>query len=108
MTRSKAVKAINNKICNSAPGLYSDEYWNGFNRVHLALKEVTHELNVSCNLNNSKYEQDETDKMPSRKKWVFLVEGYRWKEPIVVVVIASGAGTISAPLDRYDIVTYAS
>jgi len=108
MTRNKAVKAINNKICGAAPGLYSDEYWNGVSKVHLALKEVAHELNVSCNLNNSKYEQDEADKVPSRKRWVYLVEGYRWKEPIAIVIIASGAGTISDPLKQYDIIAYAS
>ena len=99
----KQIKKINKAICGAAKGIYNDESWLGY-------QIVTHELSKVCEANqmeweliSSDYSQDENGNL-CRKVWRFRVtdgqrEGFG-------VIVAAGAGTVSDPLSRYDIVAY--
>ncbi len=101
MTRSQIVKQTNQKICGLSKGIFSDEYWNG-------IKPITDYLNESEHgfyLNNTTYKHD-ANGIPFRKEWVYISEST--KNPINVLVIASGAGSVVDPLSKYDVIAYAS
>ncbi len=107
MRRSEAVQKINAIICDSAKGLFSDECWEGISIARKSLEAISHELELFCVLNNTKYETAEGDLTPTRKRWVYVAEGYGWKEPIIILIMACGAGTVSDPLSKYDVISYA-
>ena len=101
----KQSNKINSVICGCAPGIFSDSFWNGKNMVLSALEKVCNENGMEWHIEGSHYRHDENNK-PIAKKWLFKVsdgqrEGYG-------VIIASGAGSVSEPLLKYDIVSYVS
>ena len=109
MVRSQIVRKINSQICGLSKGFYTDDYWAGVQYIQNSFKELEKLLNVDIILNNSKYENYE-DIMPTSKRWVYLVDSKerKFKNQIMIVIIASGAGTVSDPLSKYDVISYAS
>jgi len=101
MTRSQLIKKINKKICGLAPGFYSDNFWAGHRIVDNALLSIE---GVNVTLNNSRYDNDDKG-VPIAKRWIY--EATDGQKSCYVIIIASGAGTVSDPLSRYDIVSYA-
>ncbi len=101
MTRSQIVKQTNRKICGLCKGFFTDECWNGIKPITDYLNESEHEFY----LNNATYKHD-ADGIPIRKEWVYISEST--KKPIMVLIIASGAGSVNDPLSKYDVIAYAS
>jgi len=96
---------VNSVICGCATGIFFDDYWIGKDRVLSALDKVCNENGMGWHIEESHYIHDDDNK-PIAKKWIFKVydderEGYG-------IIIASGAGSVSDPLSRYDIVSYVS
>jgi hypothetical protein len=106
MTRNQIVKKINKTICNASPGLFSDEYWLGIKRVQDKIEDLSKALSVDIEFNNTRYESEPGQNIPYRKRWIYTVEGF--KVPIVVLIMACGAGSVSDPLSKYDVIAYAS
>ena len=101
MTRSQITKQVNRKICGLSKGIFSDEYWNGIKPITDFLNDSEHEFY----LDSAVYKHDENG-TPIRKEWVYKSDAT--KKPVVVLIIASGAGTVSDPLSKYDVICYAS
>jgi len=101
MNRNQIVKQVNKKISGLAKGLFTDEYWQGVNIITDALEE----MNLDFTLYHNTYIHAD-DGTPIGKRWYY--ESLVTKKPILVVIIASGAGTVKDPLSKYDIISYAS
>ena len=96
-------KKINNSICGTSPGIFSDEYWNGVKRVWDALDNVCKRDGLVWAIEGSKYDTDDNGSL-CRKTWQFSVsDGQRQS---IGVVVAAGAGSVSDPLSKYDVVSY--
>ncbi len=101
---NQQAKSIANKIIPKTPGFYSDNSWEGIQKIWQAFNEA----GLNWSMTDSKYDQDKRS-VPTRKTW--QVEIYftnnKGKETILYgTVVAAGAGTIDDPLSRYDITAY--
>lgn len=106
MKKDKARKRVNNLFSEYTRGFFSDDYWR---QVHKIFK-VLDENDISYTLIKSFYDHDENG-TPNSKTWVFEIRFLNEKnEPISLYgrVVASGAGSVKNPLDRYDVVAYVS
>jgi len=101
MTHKQLVRKINEAICGIAPGIFHDEHWVGFQKVHNALLALS---GVEVHLEFVFYDHDER-RNPCRKTWGFTV--FDGKNTASVTVVAAGAGSVDVPLSCYDIVAYA-
>jgi hypothetical protein len=84
--------------------LYKDDYWRGPNDIFKVFDE---ELNVSWHLEKTEYRKRPEDDMPTSKVWdytITFVNNKGKEQKIGGQVIASGAGSVKDPLDRYDVV----
>ena len=84
--------------------MYSDESWQGVNKVWKAFDE----LGLDWNMTESYYGSGQYDKTvpPERKTWKFEINftNQRGRQNIMYGVLgAAGAGSVSDPLSRYDI-----
>ena len=105
MQRAKLVKLINKKITGIANGFFNDDFWHGHNIIVNAIKELEQEYKLDFYLASANYFHSD-EGIPIGKKWIHQ---YDFKKiPIVITIIASGAGTVKDPLSVYDIVAYAS
>jgi len=102
-TRGQIVKQINNKICGMSKGIFSDEYWNGIKPITEYLDTCGHEFY----LDRAEYNHD-ANGTPNQKSWMYKLDIPNYKIPVMVLIIAAGAGTVKDPLSRYDVVCYAS
>ena len=86
-------------------GFFSDEYWDGVKQATTALRAAGYDWDIT----SSRYEHDEDGK-PLRKVWTFEIrpEGDHAFKPFQGVLVASGAGSVADPLDRYDVTGYVS
>ena len=101
MTRQQLIKKINKRICGLAPGFFSDNFWAG---ERIVSKELHCIEGVNVTLNNTQYQNDDKG-TPIAKRWIYdVTDG---QKSCYVIIIASGAGTVTEPLSRYDIVSYA-
>lgn len=100
--------AIANKVIQSAKlqGLFADDHWEPVQRIWSALTKAGIDFSQEKNW----YEKDKQGN-PSSKTWTFQVN---WKgpndKPLTAYgrVVASGAGSVREPLDRYDVTAYVS
>lgn len=108
MTRSQAVRKINQAISGAAKGFFIDDYWSGVRLVEGKLTESCNTLGFNWNTLNAAYEKE--DGVDVRKRWTYYVDRGLGdeKNPIIVTCVASGAGSVQDPLAMYDIVAYAS
>lgn len=100
-TKAKLRKAVNKAVSNAAPGIFSDEYWHGYNQVVDALSKVP---GIEYVMQGSRYRHSEGKAVG--KEWLYqITDG---KHEVFLQIIASGAGSVSDPLSRYDIIAYAN
>jgi hypothetical protein len=102
---AKHRKILNKAICQSAHGIWNDPCWHGKNIVLDSLNRVCEEKGWEWNINNSKYEHDENG-IPVRKRWIIEVIDPIEKRNGFGMILACGCGSVSDPLEKYDIVTY--
>lgn len=106
MTRQKAVKLINNILSAPSKGMFSDSDWRGIDNVFraLSINGIDYELTSTQYAHNS-------DGIPSSKTWKFEIDFMNDKgrpTKLFGIIVASGAGSVKDPLDKYDITAYVS
>jgi hypothetical protein len=99
---AKERKMINNVIGNAAKGFFNDDVWKGKDIVFKKLTDLCDKNGWDWEQTEAKYEKE--NGTPVRKRWTVKITvgekvGY-------VTIIAAGAGSVSDPLDKYDIVAY--
>lgn len=103
--KKNVVKSINKNIREVTKGFYSDEDWSPINKVWKFFKDMDTDYKII----DSNYEW-ENNKMV-RKIWKFEVyfENENGKYTTLYGnIVASGAGSVKNPMDRYDVVGYVS
>lgn len=105
LDRRQAVNVINKTIQTAdLKGFFSDQFWAPVQRIWKALDK----RGIQHTLEKTWYDKDDSGN-PSTKTWLFKVE---WKDakgkPQVAHgrVVASGGGSVSDPLSRYDVTAY--
>lgn len=98
----KMRNTLNRAVCGAATGIFSDDYWEGKNRVLSALSGICEKQGWGWEINSTRYEHE--NGKPVRKRWTLRVTDGR--RETFGLLVASGAGTVSDPLDRYDIISY--
>jgi len=107
MSKRQAMTAINKIMTDLTKGFHRDTAWRPINAVFKEFRE----LNVDYDNMKSEYRKDrDTGKLTS-KEWKFTItfENQRGRDQILYgIIIASGAGSVDDPLERYDVITYVS
>jgi hypothetical protein len=103
---AEAKKYLNNIIPhNQIKGFFSDESWEGVQPIW----DIFNSFNLNWEMIDSGYSQDPKTGNLLSKRWNIRVSFYDKRGDIISVtgvVVASGAGSVENPLDRYDIVAY--
>ena len=106
LSKPAAKNYVNKLLSKYTKGMFSDEYWNGVENIWKAL----HDENVDFTVSKSDYHHDEKG-VPTSKTWKFQINFNDNREkPVILygIVTAAGAGTVSEPLSKYDLVAYVS
>lgn len=106
MTRQKVVNLINDIMQPFTRGMHRDEYWLPVQGIWKALAKAGIEVVPT----NNEYRHNDKG-VPTSKVWFFTVTFLNERQrPTTVhgVITASGAGSVNAPLDVYDVVAYAN
>ena len=105
MDKRKAVNVINREIGPLTKGLFKDNHWRPIKDIW----EVLDGMDLDWNLTSNRYRKE--DGVPVGKEWmfeVFFINKKGKKQKLYGTVVASGAGSLKDPLDRYDVVAYVS
>lgn len=106
MTIQAAKKFVNGLLSRHTKGLFKDTSWEPIHKTFAELSRHGIELSKESN----RYVTDEKG-TPTSKRWEFQIEFVNQKgrdSVLYGVVVASGAGSVADPLDRYDVVAYVS
>jgi len=104
MSKQRAKTYINKLMEKHSKGFFDDEYWSPVQEI---LKDMG-EDEIDYVVDNTEYKKDEEGR-PSSKKWMLTIQFVDDKgkeQKLAGHIIASGAGSVEDPLDRYDIVAY--
>ena len=107
MRRRKAVSIVSNLMARHTRGFFRDDFWKP---VHAIWRELE-KNGIPVVLQSAEYQHDGSGQMPTSKTWKFTVDFLNERgRPTTLhgVVVASGAGSVEDPLDRYDVVAYAT
>jgi len=102
--RRSAAKLVNKILHPFSKGFYSDEYWKPVQDIRKALERA----NIDFVISGGNYEKDSRG-MPVRKTWDLEVPFFNKNNRpmwLMGVIVASGAGSMEDPLERYDITAY--
>ena len=106
MTPTQAKREVNKLLAFYTKGLFKDQSWKPIDDIWTALTAAQ----IDWTMTGAKYDHDEHG-VTTSKTWKFYVEftsrtgsSYR----LYGVIVASGAGSVQDPLDRYDVVAYVS
>jgi hypothetical protein len=103
MKKVKAARIVNDLMGRYTKGFFSDEDWHPVNKIWEELREN----NIPYELKSADYRQRE-DGTPIAKVWKFEVKFLNENNKPAILygyITASGAGSVSSPMDRYDLVT---
>jgi hypothetical protein len=107
MNRRQACRFVNAILARHTKGLFRDDSWQP---VQAIWKELSAE-GITWQLENAEYQHDAQGRTTS-KVWKFkvLYRNDRGVSPTILygVITASGAGSVSDPLEKYDLVAYVS
>lgn len=104
-TKQQAMRIVNKVFAPLTRGIHTDQYWKGVSAIWNALSKA----NISHHQTGSEYKKDKTSNLNTSKVWNFEVEftDKNGKEQTLYGrVVASGAGSVKDPLDKYDVVAY--
>ena len=104
-TKQQAMKIVNKIFAPLTKGIHTDQYWKGVSAIWDAMSKA----NVSYTQTGSEYKKDKDSNVNTSKIWNFEVtfNDAKGKEQIIHGrVVASGAGSVKDPLDKYDVVAY--
>jgi len=107
LKKTKATKIVNGILEPFTHGLFRDDDWSNITRIFKALTEN----DIPYELTKTFYGHSEINGNPDSKTWVFEINFVNEKgRPTILYgrIVASGAGSVESPLDKYDIVAYIS
>jgi len=114
MSKREAKKFVNGLLSWGTKGFFTDDNWRP---VHDAFKRLR-DHGVDYTLTKAEYRTSRDREkmyghgaMPDAKEWKFEIEFENERgRPATLygIIVASGAGSVEDPLDRYDIVAYVS
>lgn len=103
MKKVKAARIVNDLMGRYTKGFFSDEDWSPINKIWAAFREA----NIPYELKSANYRQRE-DGTPIAKVWKFEVKFLNENNKPAILygyITASSAGSVSSPMDRYDLVS---
>jgi len=107
LDRRQALTVINKTIQSAGlRGFFSDQYWAPVQRIWKELDK----MGIDHALGKTWYDKDNQGN-PSTKTWAFTVQWTDAKGKAQTAhgrVIASGAGSVNDPLEKYDVTAYVS
>ena len=104
LRKQKAKDFVNSLMSKHTKGMFTDEYWTPIMKTFKELDNA----GVSYELKKAEYTQDAKGN-PNAKRWSIEIPFMNEKGREAVLygtIVASGAGSVSSPLDRYDVVPY--
>jgi hypothetical protein len=108
MNKRQAVRFVNRMMDKHTKGFFKDNSWRP---VHAIFKEMTDRV-IHYELKSAKYGRSSPGQgMDDHKRWKFEIpfENDRGRPTTLYgVIVASGAGSVEDPLERYDLVAYVS
>lgn len=106
MTKVTAKNNVNRLLSRYSKGFFTDDSWKPVNTIWKAMNAAA----INWVMTGSQYREND-EGLPSSKEWKFEVyfddKNGRHKT-LYGIIIASGAGSVSDPLSRYDLVAYVS
>ena len=106
MTKRQATRKVNDILSKNSRGIFSDESWVPVNKIWSELDAD----GIDYNMTGAEYLQNERG-VPTGKQWKFQVSFINEKGRNTILygtVTASGMGSVSDPLEKYDLVAYCS
>jgi hypothetical protein len=106
VSKAKAARFVNNLMNPLTKGFFRDEDWSNVDKIWKALTRE----GIEYSMTKTSYSTDR-DGTPNGKTWMFQIEFVNDQGRATTLygtVVASGAGSVKDPLDRYDIVAYVS
>jgi hypothetical protein len=106
LPRNKASKKVNVILHKYSKGIFSDAYWKPVHDIRKAMEKA----NIPWIITKTEYSKDDQGR-PNSKTWKVEVPymGPRGKKVILHgQIVASGAGSVEDPLDKYDVTAYVS
>jgi len=103
-SKQTAKRIVNRLIGSVSRGIFSDESWQGIQRVWKALEKA----DIPSYVTSAEYRHNDQG-VPNGKVWTFEIPflNNRGREnKLYGTVVAGGAGSIDEPLSRYDVVAY--
>ena len=107
ISNQAAKRYVNRILSEHTKGFFHDQSWEGVHRVWKALDDN----GIDWTMTGNEYQKDSPSGMPSRKQWKFEVKFVNNNNrPVTLygVLVASGAGSVGDPLERYDLTAYVS
>lgn len=106
MSNVEARKFVNALLQKHTRGFFNDEYWQPITKTFRELD--AHAIDYS--IDKTEYSKN-ADGAPDSKTWSVtanFVNNKGRETTIYIHIVASGAGSVSDPLSRYDVVAYAN
>ena len=85
--------------------MYRDETWHGVDLIWKEFKELG--LNYTLEKAEYRFDRDGFNKNPTRKEWSFSITWSNNKnkpQTMYGTIVASGAGSVTNPLEKYDLI----
>jgi len=106
MSKQRAKTYVNKLMGKHSKGIFSDEYWSPVQNIFKDLSEA----NIDYVVGKTEYKKDDKG-VPTSKRWtltISFIDKNGKEQKLTALIIASGAGSVEDPLDKYDIVAYAN
>lgn len=100
-TRTTYKNRLNKIFRKHTQGFFTDEYWKPIMDTLNELREVGWKYELKS------VEYGHENGIPVRKTWMIEIE-FGVKKPFYGIIVASGAGSVHNPLERYDVTAYVS
>lgn len=106
LSKDAAKRKVNDLIAQYTKGIFHGESWEPINRLWNIFRSAA----IDFVMTGSQYRKNESGVLTS-KEWKFEItfSNNNGRETILYgIVIASGAGSVQDPLEKYDIISYVS
>jgi hypothetical protein len=107
ISNQAAKRYVNRILSEHTKGFFHDQSWEGVHRVWKALDDN----GIDWTMTGNEYQKDSPSGIPTRKQWKFEVHFVNNNgRPVTLygVLVASGAGSVEDPLEKYDLTAYVS
>lgn len=105
-TVQTAKKRINDLLSHYTQGIFSDDSWRQIKKIWDAMTDA----GIDWTLLKSEYKHNDKG-IPNSKTWQFeikFIDNNGREKKMIGYIIAAGSGSISDPLEKYDVTAYVS